>query len=331
MDCVRCGKTFRRKCDINRHLKIKKSCNVIYINCDRQLLIKNYDKYYKIYLQSKNQTNSNICQTTVDKSVDKIKPKSICEYCDKVFDHKCNYYTHKRKYCHVIKDTKKKEKNIENIIQDLKNDYENRLEQSNIDLEEKFNEKLESKIDNLQSQFVSQYQSQNTQQYGHINNNQNVENQTINYTINNYGSEDLSKIDFNEWKIIIKKDYDMIPALIKKIHVDMPDNHNIYLPSDKDKTIAIFIDKWLRKDKTRFFSEMILEKTNILQDIIDKYGDKFTESELKRAQSILDYCNYDTEELQRIKRESKLELINNNDIIEPSYKNTLKKKKTITI
>ena len=130
--CLRCGKDFGRRCDLNRHLNGKRKCSSTYLDISNQQMMSNYQYYFELFKKS------NVKQSSTPLTTDQIQ----CEKCDKQFNHKCNYYTHKRLYCPVIKkelEEEKQKKEVENKIKEM-------LEAK---IQDKIEEKLENKIDKI--------------------------------------------------------------------------------------------------------------------------------------------------------------------------------------
>ena len=112
----------------------------------------------------------------------------------------------------------------------------------------------------------------------------------------------------------------MVVELIKYIHVDNAQNRNIYIPSHKEALLLILQDqKWQLADKKEIINKMIFEKSNLIQDAIDDYGDKFTTINPTRSQGVLNLCSTDDIEKERIRRDVRIMFMNNSDLVKDTY------------
>ena len=81
-----------------------------------------------------------------------------------------------------------------------------------------------------------------------------INNQQNNYiNIVPFGKEDLTKLTDNECKIILKKCFNSVPALVEKLHFDKDhtENHNIYISNMRDDFVLVYDGKiWKLKNRT---------------------------------------------------------------------------------
>ena len=288
----------------------------------------------------------------VDKNVDNCQTKSVCEKCGKVFNHKCNYYTHKRKYCCVIKKNKLMDEYLETKYNLLKLEYEEKLDETKNNLENmikkeiedknKFIEEnnklkeenslikvnLENKINELESKLNNQIIKKQNIQNIISNNNTNINNGIINI-IHNYGEENISKLTVKDWEKIMSYEFDMIVKLIEQMHIITEENRNIFIPSLKEKYAMIMNNqKWNLVDRKNLINSIINNKNILLEEMIEKFGENFEEVEKKRSESIIRYCGTDDEEREKIKNDATLILFNNRELIRSTYEEKYGKKIT---
>ena len=94
-------------------------------------------------------------------------------------------------------------------------------------------------------------------------------NNTINITvpINAFGEEDTSNIDNKTIKKSINKMLDGISYLIKRVHFnpEMPQNHNVYIPSRKNNFGMIYDgNKWILGNSKEIINKLTNLETPIL-------------------------------------------------------------------
>ncbi len=348
--CFRCGNEFSRNDSLKRHFNRKNICDAIYLDIDGKMILEKYDEYliqYKLLLSKNLVTISNNGGNNMDNNSDnnvkkvdtKHQRKFICEFCDKGFNHKNSYYVHKKRYCKIINVTQNKDElmqefleikfNVLNIEKELKEQKEQ--SENNIKKYQKVKFALEKKIEKLEKQINSQVlQKQNNISENQINQSgENITNDTqnINININNYGEEDILKLDLDQWQTILAHEFNMISELIKYIHIDNDKNRNIYIPSSKEALLLILQDqKWQLADKKDIINKMIFDKSNLIEDIIENHGNEFTKISSKRTQNILNLCITDDEEKNKIRKNVKLLFMNHSDLIKNTYEKNYNKK-----
>lgn len=308
--CLRCSHEFNRSSNFYKHLKKENKCEAKYLNISRKDLLNDYNTTYnKCYNQY---------LTCKENYIEKIK-EIICEKCNKKFSRKCNYYTHQKKYCKVIKNEK--------IIYDLlKLEYEEKMNEFSAKLEKeiednnKHRQDLENKIAELESKMIPYTQTTNN---GHVGDN-NINNGHVgdnNITIiNNFGSENISSIDKAIFEKIVATDFSMIQNLINYIHIFIEENRNILATSHKDKYAMVLKDqKWNLVDKNKLIDDLIIEKHKLLQSMLTKYSTESTLINPNRIQAILHLCLMDDEELKKVKTDTQLNLINGQQTVRDTY------------
>ncbi len=267
----------------------------------------------------------------------------LCPYCGKEFKHKCNYYRHKKNRCKFRKEQNEQEIYKKDILELtdaqnnlLKLEYEkkikeiiNQKEEDNNKLKEdnqKFKQELQDKIKELEDKIEKQDAIKQIQK----NINSNVHNDysnNINIYINDYGKEKTLKIPLNECEKIAAAEFNMILKFIEYSHFATEENRNIYFPSLKQKYGFILKEQdWNIVDKKPFMNKLIIDSTIALQQIIDKYGNQFTNISKERVQQVLNFCGYDQDECKRILTEVGYLLSQNSDIVKKTYEQKYNKK-----
>ncbi len=212
------------------------------------------------------------------------------------------------------------------------------MEQKQEEYEEKIKEEYEEKIKILEEkinnhdQIISTNSNSNNVQNNIQNNMNNSHNNTTNnqynITINSYGNEDISKITSEMWDKIISSEFEMIPNLIEEIHINTPENRNLYLANNKEKFALILQgEKWKLIDKKDLITTLIMDKTILLESIIDKEEGNFNHI---RARNAIDLCKHDDDEIESVKKNTMLILLNNNNLIRKTYEENYNKKITLS-
>lgn len=224
--------------NLNSHLKKKNICPIVYLNINRQEIIKNYEKYYEMYLELPN----------INTSINEYKPKR-----------KLNKTKH-------IK-LKPKNKNLKNVIKQYFGEVdENTIATFTDDLMNIMQD--DCHINNINNQIDNSNSINNSHVMQNSNNKQ--LNQQFNITVNAYGQEDLSHISQKDWMRIIKKKLDAIPELTKKIYIDEETNRNIYIKSFKDGYGLKFNgSKWIPVSMDKLVTELLETNTDRLYDYIE--------------------------------------------------------------
>jgi len=327
--CFRCGKESKTKCNLNKHLRNKKECDIIYLDVSREEIIKNYNLYIEDFLVKKEMILG-INKGRIDNIKHNIKHNSkgdniiVCEYCDKRYSYKTSYYRHKKYYCDGKREMDDKNRLVEKFLNTkynlLKIEYEEKLNKTKDELNEKLKEndkikeKLGKKIKKLETQIEPNYFNTNIKNINNGNINNNI---TI---INNYGEEKF-KMRLEDCEEIMSYEFNMIVKLIEYIHIIPPENRNAFLPSLKEKYAMILKNqKWDLVDRKDFIDNLIINKNIMLEKMLEEYGSQFKNINSKRSKSVINYCKNDNEEYQRIKTDATLLLFNNKDMIKDTYK-----------
>lgn len=334
MECLRCGKKFRGKYDVKRHLRSKQLCPPIYLNINENDMLTNYNYYFDIYKKHIYNISMDIEKKNKEKNKKTNTNGVTCEWCGKKFTFKSNCYTHKSKHCRVIKLEQNKKNMIMNELLEskvnlLEINYEDKINEmkEKQEKQDKEKEELINKIkqleDILSNQLIPTNNTTNNNQMN-INNTagQIAENITNNnhIVINNYGQEDLSSIDRTVFERIAANEYTMIQDMIDYIHIETECNRNVYIPSHKEKYAMILNNhKWDIVDKRELIDNLVYDKRQMLHKLLNIYRDELDTISAKRTQSILEYCESEMGEILKIKSEVLTKLLNNRDNIRYTF------------
>jgi hypothetical protein len=216
------------------------------------------------------------------KEVIEIPVEIKCQYCDKHFSTKQHLDVHIKKTC------KNRDSAMQKEIDDLKHT-------------------------------VKQLQKEKSTT---INNNQTINNNTINIIIvNNYEETNLDKITDRTYNKIIKdadEAYQIIPRLIKEIHFNpnIPENHNIVLSNKtkNNKHLQIYRNgHWEIEKKDTEIDNLINDKETNLSDWVAEKGQKYPEA-LEKFNEYLEQ-KYDEDVSKLVKEEVELVLYNNRHLV----------------
>lgn len=114
--CLRCGKQFKHRGLLNRHLKNKTPCDINYIKCSRSELIKDY---YILFYNNLEIIKSKIIKTMKLSSINQFK----CNYCNKVTKTTRGLEQHIQKYCLKNKKLEYRYDKVINSAKNLLEDY----------------------------------------------------------------------------------------------------------------------------------------------------------------------------------------------------------------
>jgi len=225
----------------------------IYQNNNTQVL--NHDQ--NIGLNTQNIASITSSNTISDTQV-LLDDNITCNFCNKTFARKNALCRHIKKYCKVLNQQKIDQ---QEIIEKLK-----LLEMKNKLLEEE-NQKLKDEI--------------NTKQIITINNigNTNITNNNINIAA--HGQEDLSKMGDVVLMAACRRGINIVPDLISRTHFNtrLPEFHNVYIPSIKDKHVMVFDKVWELKDTNEVISNLYDTKFDYIIDNKDHFYPFLTEGE----------------------------------------------------
>ena len=137
--------------------------------------------------------------------------------------------------------------------------------------------------------------------------------------INNFTKENLKSISNDDIINIINRCYSCIPILFKKIHIDIPENRNLYLTSIKNQFLYAYQNnKWELNDIKQILNVIKDKKINIVEEFIENNKDKFTKFKINNLYKMLD--DYKNGKLHTIyNKKLKLLMINYKNILKESY------------
>ena len=151
-------------------------------------------------------------------------------------------------------------------------------------------------------------------------NSHNTTNITNNITINNFGRESLEGISDNDIFKCVNMCYEGIPALFKLIHIDKPENQNLYLTNIQNPYIYIYSgNKWKLSEIKKILNYIQKDKKDIIEDYIENNNNKFKKYKIININKMI---NDHKEGLLEKRYNSKLKLllINNKHKLKKSYK-----------
>lgn len=116
--CLRCGKKFKHRGLLNRHLKNKNPCNINYVKVTREDLI---DDYYKVYFKNIDIVKHKILKS----SINTINAGNKCEFCGKTTKTTRGLNQHIQKYCVKREKLEHRYGNVITSAKKLLSDYSN--------------------------------------------------------------------------------------------------------------------------------------------------------------------------------------------------------------
>ncbi len=302
-ECPTCNRGFQRKGNLDDHLNKKNRCKPeIIIPQNPAQISQNPAQIGQIPAQiDHKELNAPIA----------TKNDLDCNYCNKSFARKDILRRHIKNYCCVVKQHNKEKQEIfdrliledtkkQEIIDKLKEDKEkqeiliDKLKSENellgkIKQLEDGKKQLEDGTKNLENEIKTLKKAMKKTQpitNNTLNNNNNINiGNTTNIIMVSYGHEDLSKITTKMLSAACKKGYNSIVHLVETVHFnpDFPENHNVYIPSVKDKHAMIFYDDmWNLKNKDDVVNDMYDSNRDFIMDNIEGISNSLNDGE-KRA------------------------------------------------
>ena len=217
-----------------------------------------------------------------------IKKEFICHLCERTFSRKDNLRRHINKYCKIKKERDEKDKIYQQLLVE-RNEMEfriNKLEKSNVNFYQQFN--------------------------------------TINQiNINSFGNEKLENLSKKEIIEILNKCYKALPELVKKIHIDLPENRNVYIPNKKEPYAMIYDnDRWFLKNTTEVINELIEINNHRLVEFLEVYKEQINQVKIDRIQTMIQNSQDGVLD-QQYEAELKVLLINYADLIQEYYQKNM--------
>jgi hypothetical protein len=274
-----------------------------------------------------------------------------CDKCKKKFNHKTNYLNHiNRKTSCIVDETEKesyyfcefcdkkynRKDNLTRHLKTCKIKIQNESTMTEID-------KLKNELAILKEKIEAKESSQinaNAKNGNAVNNNHsniNTQNNTNNINIINilpFLEDDMSHLTKKDKKMIVKKCYESIPELIKKVNFnpDMPCNHNVYISNLKSGHGHVKSEKkWVMMKLDQLLDDFINKKRDDIEEILDEYEDELPEKVVDKVRDVIASIDYEPaiddpakndavnkkklKYKKRVLDEVKLILFNNKDIV----------------
>jgi hypothetical protein len=300
MECPLCNSFYQTKQNLRKHLSKKFKCkpelaNEVYDNLLQELGNLKNIKNTEAYLTKP--INPSV------KNTDNIPDKLKCKKCGIIFKSNRSIYYHNKNVC-PFKNNNESENDFSkdnvliNCIDEMKDEIK----------------VLKNELIGFKN-IVANKPTLNYINNGTINNQQNIQN----FQINDWGKEDLSFLNHNDF--IEDGPWQTVPRLFKKIHFNPAflKNYNCRIPPGYIKTKLMEIRKDGKWVKCVRFSELA-EKEQYLRNLIIDYAeenkDKIPPKKLERITEYRDIMeNRDTNSKEYRELISKLEIIAMNDFI----------------
>ncbi len=275
-ECPTCKYDFKRKCNLENHLKKKNIC--------KPIIEINYEIPPKI---TKIPPKTTIIPPNLDINIqnEPIPINYNCNYCNKSFSRKDVANKHMKLNCDVFKQQNKEKQDIFDklLLLETKNkQLEEEIKNKNERLENK-NEQLENEIKILKKEMKNVHPITNNTQN---NNNNNISiGNTTNIIMVSHGHEDLTKITPKMLSTACKKGYNSIVHLVEAVHFNpiYPEFHNVYIPSVKDKHAMVYYDDtWNLKNKDDVVNDMYDTNRDYIIENIEGISNLLNDGE-KRA------------------------------------------------
>ena len=330
--CERCLKSYKFKSLYLQHKNRKNQCQIT-----------NLSKEQKDITEEQNNIEDDsekLLNTKITK-----KSKFLCNYCNKSFSSKERLNYHIDKSCQIKKYQEgNKEELFARLIKEMEEKNKEgallmkRMQQKMSTMEETMNElkrenasyKLSNNIHKSNHQNkpilddnLTEHQNINIININNVQNVQNVQNniQNIQNNFNKilpYGKEDLSHIAPEGWKMILKKGFKSVPALVEKVHFDKnkPENHNIYISNMQNGFVMLYDGaEWELKERDLTLQNLFEIKAEYLVEKFEELNKDLDEPTLKKFQRFQDHKD-EEKTMNEGKKDIKLILYNKRKITE---------------
>jgi predicted nuclease with TOPRIM domain len=183
---------------------------------------------------------------------------------------------------------------------------------------EENNKRLEES-DKKNKEEIAKLKEENTNYKSIIHNTQNnigTQNNII-FKIKAYGIEDTSKITVNDYKRILGRGMNSVPAFVEKLHFDknVPENHNVYISNLRDEYVLMYDGKkWRLKDRDEALQQLSEDKSDILETKFEELMERLDEPTIRMFERFLKIKDDDEEKIKIIKKELKKTLYENREI-----------------
>lgn len=310
--CFRCGSQFLHKSNLTRHLQKKKLCDATYLDIPGTDIINDFALYESQYDALMKRIKAGDVNINLENKIVALDSDYVCEGCGMKFSHKNNYYRHRKQTCKIMKPEykgiKKFKKKLDMTYRELKK------------------EKNESKVtNNYMANCFNNYNINVKKGSDIINNNH------FNITINEYGKETICDISDEEWKQIIKKLYQALPDLVKKIHIDIEANRNVYVPNIREHYAMIYKQNgWKIIDIKDLLTTLLIDNTDRIYDYLEENSQDINRSIYLKMSDIIEKIGSDEKLQKDYQDQIKLILINNRTVIKKYYEQIIGRKLEIT-
>ena len=143
-----------------------------------------------------------------------------------------------------------------------------------------------------------------------------------NITINSFGDENIKRLTKEDILYCINRCYSSIPELFKKIHIDIPENRNLYLSNIKDSYMYLYKNnKWELNECKKILSNIKTDKKDIIEQYFTEYNNMFNERKRLRIIKMLKELDNGILD-QKNEKKIKLILMNNKDLLKDYYRNS---------
>lgn len=162
----------------------------------------------------------------------------------------------------------------------------------------------------------------NSNNVNNITNNTNIihnTNNIINISLNGFGDEDIASITNEELLKIVKRCYNSVSELFKRIHIDIPENRNLYLSNHKEGNISVYKNgKWDIHDAKKILKKIQDINIDIIGSFYKNNIDNFNNN--KSIEKMFDDFN-NNKLTSKYNKDIKLLLENHKDIIRKTKDN----------
>ncbi len=193
-----------------------------------------------------------------------------CEYCHKSFTTKRSMLRHIKKTCKVRQSIETKEQQIQELVK--------RIEQ--------MEEQIHDNGPTNQIQTLNNHCST-------MNNNQ----FNNSFKLNAFGDEDISYITDDNFKKILGKGFESVPALIQRKFYDKdhPENHNMYMSNFRSNSATIYDgEDWALTEANAIIEDLYDDNVAILEGKFDELKADMTVRDRKKFERFMKLYSDDT-------------------------------------
>lgn len=251
--CFRCGSKFKLRNEYNNHIVTPNKCKLKYISLTKSQLKDDYYMLTSVY---------SIPFSKLEKMKTGKTVRYPCLNCNKLYKSSSSLYNHRKNHCLSNKNNE---------------DYT-----KSMDIHEHNYSTFKNDQTNIQGAQLNSNNVQNSNNIQNIHNTQNSHNTqhnnvTNNITINNYDNDDIltDELRKKHLKIIRQGHINAIPEVFKSVHIDTPENRNVYIKDVKDGFGMVMLNgEWTPIQMDEILSDMVLQSANWIGDAIENNRDK---------------------------------------------------------